>query len=134
MDVPAEPLQPGTTFEVRVYVDQKAARVGEDTVDVIAEVGSQVEIQLVVSEHFYVNGSAISTMTVTGAPRSATVLAVTSAVCYRLEKAAFQEIIRRRPELAGPWQQLIKPIRAHLRLRAYELITLAASRAIGCVY
>lgn len=70
MDVPAEPLQPGTTFEVRVYVDQKAARVGEDTVDVIAEVGSQVEIQLVVSEHFYVNGSAMSTMTVTGAPRS----------------------------------------------------------------
>lgn len=39
-----------------------------------------------------------------------------------------------RPELAVPWQQLLKGIRAHMRLRTYELVTLAASRAIGCVY
>jgi uncharacterized peroxidase-related enzyme len=39
-----------------------------------------------------------------------------------------------RPELAAPWRQLLKAVRAHLRLRAYELVTLAASRAIGCVY
>jgi hypothetical protein len=34
-----------------------------------------------------------------------------------------------RPELAVPWQQLLKTIRSHMRLRAYELATLAASRA-----
>ena len=37
---------------------------------------------------------------VTGAPRSATIVALTSIECYRLDKAAFQAIIRRRPELA----------------------------------
>ncbi len=39
-----------------------------------------------------------------------------------------------RPEMVALWQQLSKAIRSHLRLRAYELITLAASRAIGCKY
>jgi uncharacterized peroxidase-related enzyme len=39
-----------------------------------------------------------------------------------------------RPELAEPWQQLLKTIRSNLRLRPFELVTLAASRSIGCVY
>ena len=39
-----------------------------------------------------------------------------------------------RPELADPWQQILKTIRSNLRLRPFELITLAASREIGCVY
>ena len=39
-----------------------------------------------------------------------------------------------RPEMALLWQQLFKSIRSHLRLRTYELVTLAASHAIGCVY
>ncbi|HTX90789.1 MAG TPA: peroxidase-related enzyme [Anaerolineales bacterium] len=39
-----------------------------------------------------------------------------------------------RPEMAGPWQQTLKAVRSHLRLRTYELVTLAASRAIGCEY
>jgi uncharacterized peroxidase-related enzyme len=39
-----------------------------------------------------------------------------------------------RPELGVLSQQLLKTIRSHLRLRPYELITLAASRAIGCEY
>jgi uncharacterized peroxidase-related enzyme len=39
-----------------------------------------------------------------------------------------------RPELAAPWRQVLKTIRSHMRLRVYELITLAASQAIGCVY
>jgi len=39
-----------------------------------------------------------------------------------------------RPELAAPWRQLLKTIRSHMRLRAYELVTLAASQAIGCVF
>ena len=39
-----------------------------------------------------------------------------------------------RPELSVAWQQVIKSIRSHLRLRTYELVTMAASRAIGCQY
>ncbi len=39
-----------------------------------------------------------------------------------------------RPEMYGLWMQLMKTIRSHLRLRTFELVTLAASRAIGCKY
>jgi hypothetical protein len=39
-----------------------------------------------------------------------------------------------RPEMMPLWTQLIKSIRSHLRLRTFELVTLAAARAIGCVY
>jgi hypothetical protein len=39
-----------------------------------------------------------------------------------------------RPEVAVQWQQLLRTIRSHMRLRTFELVTLAASRAIGCVY
>jgi uncharacterized peroxidase-related enzyme len=39
-----------------------------------------------------------------------------------------------RPEMMGPWMQLFKPIRTHLRLRTYELVTIAAARTLGCVY
>jgi small-conductance mechanosensitive channel len=37
----------------------------------------------------------------TGAPRRATVVAVSDVVCYRLDKDVFQAVIRERPELAG---------------------------------
>jgi small-conductance mechanosensitive channel/CRP-like cAMP-binding protein len=36
----------------------------------------------------------------TGSPRSATVVAATDAECYRLDKAGFEDVLRRRPELA----------------------------------
>jgi CRP-like cAMP-binding protein len=36
----------------------------------------------------------------TGVPRSATVIAQTDAECYRLDKDAFNDILRRRPEIA----------------------------------
>ena len=39
-----------------------------------------------------------------------------------------------RPEMLANWKQLFKPIRSHLRLRTYELVTLAAAHAMGCVY
>ena len=70
MDVPPGILEPETTFEVLVYVDQQAARAGEDTVDIVAEAGSLVEIHLVVSDHFSVNGPAMTQMIVTDAARS----------------------------------------------------------------
>jgi hypothetical protein len=39
-----------------------------------------------------------------------------------------------RPEMMALWTQLIKSVRSHLRLQTFELVTLAASHAIGCVY
>ncbi len=39
-----------------------------------------------------------------------------------------------RPEIGAQWRQLQRAIRANMRLRAYELVTLAASRTIGCVF
>lgn len=39
-----------------------------------------------------------------------------------------------RPEQGAHWQQLLKSIRLNMRLRPFELVTLAASREIGCVY
>ena len=39
-----------------------------------------------------------------------------------------------RPEMFGLWMQLFKPIRTHMRLRPYELVTIAAARSMGCVY
>jgi hypothetical protein len=55
-----------------------------------------------------------------------------------LEKEGYITNISRvwsyRPELAASFRQMLKTIRSHQRLRVYELVTLAASRAIGCVY
>ncbi len=39
-----------------------------------------------------------------------------------------------RPEVYDLWMQLLKKIRSTLRLRTYELVTLAAAKSIGCVY
>ncbi len=39
-----------------------------------------------------------------------------------------------RPDLMTQWLQLIRGIRSHMRMRVYELVTLATSRAIGCIY
>ena len=39
-----------------------------------------------------------------------------------------------RPEMISLWLPLMKSIRSHLRLRDYELVTIAAARAMGCVY
>jgi uncharacterized peroxidase-related enzyme len=39
-----------------------------------------------------------------------------------------------RPEMIGLWLPLMKSIRSHMRLRDYELVTIAAAHAMGCVY
>lgn len=39
-----------------------------------------------------------------------------------------------RPEMISLWLPLMKSIRSNLRLRTYELVTIAAAHAIGCVY
>jgi len=39
-----------------------------------------------------------------------------------------------RPEVYKAWQGLLASIRSHMRLRRYELVTLAAAQALKCTY
>ncbi len=50
----------------------------------------------------------------TGAPRSADVCAVTDVECYRLDKAGFQDIIKRRPAIADSMSQTMAKRRVEL--------------------
>ncbi|MBK8137762.1 MAG: peroxidase-related enzyme [Chloroflexi bacterium] len=46
----------------------------------------------------------------------------------------YAELFGQRPEVYKAWQSLIAAIRKNLRLRRYELVTLAAARELGCTY
>lgn len=46
----------------------------------------------------------------------------------------FTSLMSFRPEVIDAWDELKKRIRSHMHLRRYELVTLAAAQAIGCVY
>jgi small-conductance mechanosensitive channel/CRP-like cAMP-binding protein len=70
-------------------------RDGEASVRVSAEGGMVREVARLHGSDFF---GEISLMT--GAPRSATVVALTDVDCYRLDKTAFQDILHARPELA----------------------------------
>jgi len=50
----------------------------------------------------------------TGAARSATVVALTPVECYRLDKAAFQQVIRERPAIAEPVAEILARRRTEL--------------------
>ena len=39
-----------------------------------------------------------------------------------------------RPEVYRAWQNLLGSIRSHMRLRRFELVTLAAAQALKCTY
>jgi hypothetical protein len=39
-----------------------------------------------------------------------------------------------RPEVFAAWESLLKTIRSKMRLRRYELVTLAAASALHCTY
>ncbi len=39
-----------------------------------------------------------------------------------------------RPEVYDAWTTLIKAIRSKMRMRRYELVTLASAMALGCTY
>jgi small-conductance mechanosensitive channel/CRP-like cAMP-binding protein len=68
---------------------------GDASVRVEAEGGLEREVARLGAGTFFGEMSLM-----TGAPRSATVVSLTEMECYRLDKAAFQEIIAGRPELA----------------------------------
>jgi uncharacterized peroxidase-related enzyme len=46
----------------------------------------------------------------------------------------FRSVFSLRPDVLASWLETTRLIRSHLRLRQFELITLAASAAIGCKY
>jgi hypothetical protein len=39
-----------------------------------------------------------------------------------------------RPEVFAAWENLLKAIRSKMRLRRYELVTIAAASALHCTY
>ncbi len=43
-------------------------------------------------------------------------------------------VLSLRPDVIDAWGTLIKTIRSHMRLRRYELVTLAAAQALECRY
>jgi small-conductance mechanosensitive channel len=69
----------------------------------------------------------------TGEPRSATVVAVTPARCYRLDKDAFQEILQRRPALADPLAEILARRRVGLSAAREDLDQEARRRRVVAV-
>jgi small-conductance mechanosensitive channel/CRP-like cAMP-binding protein len=57
----------------------------------------------------------------TGAPRQATVTAITGCECYRLRKAAFEEILRKRPQLAERISHILAQRQSHLEEKSRDL-------------
>jgi hypothetical protein len=55
------PIRPSDVFELQVYLDTVAARLGETSVKVVAASGSEVEVNIVTSEHFRVLGEPSAT-------------------------------------------------------------------------
>lgn len=46
----------------------------------------------------------------------------------------YLRLFSHRPEVYEAWDALLKSIRKHLRLRRYELVTLAAAKELDCTY
>lgn len=64
----------------------------------------------------------------TGEPRHATVIARTACECYRLRKAAFEEILRKRPQLAERMSRILAQRQNSLHQKSREMSTSAAGR------
>ncbi len=66
---PAPPIEPGTVFQVAVYVDQLAAHPGEETEDVVLRAprgitSFRLDVWLVATHHFLITDAPIRTITV----------------------------------------------------------------------
>jgi small-conductance mechanosensitive channel/CRP-like cAMP-binding protein len=82
---------------------------GEVSVHVKSDEGLEKEVARLGAGDFFGEMSLM-----TGALRSATVIAVTPVECYRLDKAAFQRIIRERPAIAEPVAEILARRRTEL--------------------
>jgi small-conductance mechanosensitive channel len=77
-------------------------------------------------------GSILGEMAMmTGEPRSATVVALSDCVCYRLERAAFEAVLRRRPQLAEDVAAVLARRRAQLDDLREDLDALARERRVN---
>lgn len=65
----------------------------------------------------------------TGAPRAATVVALSDMACYRLDKGAFEAVLRARPELLGPVAEVLVRREGELSAVRHALDDGAARRA-----
>jgi CRP-like cAMP-binding protein len=66
----------------------------------------------------------------TGAPRAATVIAGSEADCYRLDKHAFEGVLRRRPAIADEIAQIVARRRSDLELLQGDLEKAAQARTL----
>lgn len=82
---------------------------GEVSVRVTADGGLEKEVARLGAGDFFGEMSLM-----TGARRSATVVALTPVECYRLDKDAFQRIIRDRPAIAEPVAEILARRRTEL--------------------
>ena len=67
----------------------------------------------------------------TGEPRTATVIALTDTVCYRLDKDTFKEALERRPEIAEAISHLLAKRKLELDELTHGLDTEAMRHRIG---
>ena len=67
----------------------------------------------------------------TGEPRSATVVALTDVDCYRLDAREFQELVKRRPDVAKPIAQMLAERRARRTAVDHELDAEARARKMA---
>jgi CHAT domain len=71
MDIRAElPIKPGTAFDVEIFADQEAPAPGEISTAITVPAGTRVDVHLLVSEHFLVDGAAVKSLVIDAGPVS----------------------------------------------------------------
>ena len=76
-------------------------------------------------------GNVMGGVLMTGEPRTATVIALTDTVCYRLDKDTFKEALERRPEIAEAISHLLAKRKLELDELTHGLDTEAMRHRIG---
>jgi small-conductance mechanosensitive channel/CRP-like cAMP-binding protein len=94
--VHAMPFAPGDTITRQGSVAQCLFVLGEGSVDVFAEGedGARRELAKLAAPSYFGEMGLM-----TGAPRTATVVALSNVICYRVDKQAFEMILLARPEI-----------------------------------
>ena len=99
---------------------------GEVVVRVAADGGLEQEVARLGPGQFVGEMSLM-----TGERRAATVVAATSVECYRLDKAAFQDVLRQRPAVAEPVAEILARRRVELTAVRENLDLEARSRRVA---
>ena len=99
---------------------------GEVSVRVAAEGGLEQEIALLGPGDFVGEMSLM-----TGERRAATVVATTSVQCFRLDKQAFEDVLRQRPAIAEPVAEILARRRVELTAARENLDHEARTRRVA---